>query len=71
MFKWSIPLCILCPLGYAYVQLGKEYSTHKQAVVEEDSASESSDSGECESENDRVSKSGCERVFSSRGVISV
>ena len=38
----------------------------RQEVVEEDSASESSDSGECESENDRVSKSGCERVFSSR-----
>ena len=35
----------------------------RQDVVEEDSASES---GECESENDCVSKSGCERVFSSR-----
>ena len=38
----------------------------RQDVVEEDSASESSESGECESENDCVSKSGCERVFSSR-----
>ena len=38
----------------------------RQDVVEEDSASESSDSGESESENDCVSKSGCERVFSSR-----
>ena len=35
----------------------------RQDVVEEDSAGESS---ECESENDCVSKSGCERVFSSR-----